>query len=52
MRSRQNKKRNPRSKSKDQITVLQNVEKCFFDLRERIIYFFRDYSFCYLKLNT
>ena len=28
------KKGNPKSKSKDQISVIQNVEKCF-DLREK-----------------
>ena len=32
------KKRNPNAKSKHQISVTQNFEKCF-DLREKIIYF-------------
>ena len=34
----------PKSKSKDQISVIQNVET-FFDLTEKIIDFFRDYYF-------
>ena len=34
----------PKSKSKDQISVIQNVEN-FFDLTEKIIDFFRDYYF-------
>ena len=38
------KKENPKSKSKDQISVIQNVEN-FLDLREKIADFFRDYSF-------
>ena len=38
------KKGNKKSKSKDQISVVQNVQN-FFDLREKIIDFFRDYSF-------
>ena len=38
------KKENPKSKSKDQISVTQNVENSP-DLREKISYFFRDYSF-------
>ena len=38
------KKGNPKSKSKDQISVIGNVEK-FFELRKKIIDFFRDYSF-------
>ena len=37
------KKGNPKTKSKDQISVIQTVEN-FFDLREKIIDFFRDYS--------
>ena len=37
------KKGNPDLKSKDQISVTQNFEN-FFDLREKIIDFFRDYS--------
>ena len=37
------KKGNPKSKPKDETSVLQNVET-FFDLREKIIDFFRDYS--------
>ena len=37
------KKGNPKSKSKGQIRVIQNVEN-FFDLAEKIIDFFRDYS--------
>ena len=36
-------KGNPKSKSKDQISVIQNVEN-FFDLREKINNCFRDYS--------
>ena len=35
---------NSKSKSEDQISVIQNVEK-FFDLREKIIDFFRHYYF-------
>ena len=38
------KKRNPNLKSKDQISVIQNVQT-FFDLREKIIDFLRDYCF-------
>ena len=34
------KKGNPKSKSKDQISVIQNVQNCF-DLREKIINFFK-----------
>ena len=37
------KKENEKSKSKDQISVMQNVEKCF-DLRKKNIDLFRDYS--------
>ena len=37
------KKENSKSKSKDQISVIQNVQSCF-DLREKIINAFRDYS--------
>ena len=37
------KKGNKKSKSKDQISVIQNVQ-IFFDLGEKIIDFFRDYS--------
>ena len=37
------KKRNPKSKSKDQISVIKNVQN-LFDLREKIISFFRNYS--------
>ena len=37
------KKENPKSKSKDQISVIQNIEN-FFDLTKKIIDFFRDYS--------
>ena len=37
------KKGNTKSKSKDQISVIQNVQK-FFDLREKIVNLFRDYS--------
>ena len=38
------KKGNPKSKSEDQISVIQNVQKCF-DLREKsFFFFFRDYS--------
>ena len=36
------KKINPKSKSEDQIRVIQNVQN-FFDLREKIINFSRDY---------
>ena len=42
---------NPKSKSKDQISVIQNVQN-FFNLKEKIITFFRGYSIWYLKLNT
>ena len=38
------KKGNPKSRSKDQISVIQNVE-VFFHLRKKYIDFFRDYSF-------
>ena len=44
MKSSRNKKRNPKSISKDQISEIQNVES-FFDLREKKFNFFRDYSF-------
>ena len=44
MKSSRNKKRNPKSRSKDQISEIQNVEN-FFDLREKLFDFFRDYSF-------
>ena len=44
MKSSRNKKRNPKSRSKDQISEIQNVEN-FFDLREKFFDFFRDYSF-------
>ena len=37
------KKGNKKSKSKDQISAIQNVQH-FFDLRQKIIDFFRDYS--------
>ena len=37
-------KGNKQSKSEDQISVIQNAKKVF-DLREKIIDFFRDYSF-------
>ena len=37
------KKGNKKSKSKDQISVIQNVEICL-DIKEKIIDFFRDYS--------
>ena len=37
-------KRNTNLKLEDQIIVIENVEN-FFDLREKIIDFFRDYSF-------
>ena len=43
------KKGNPKSKSEDQISVIQNVEK-FFGLREKIIdFFFVIILFYYLK---
>ena len=35
---------NPDLKSEDQISVIQKVEK-FFDLREKVIDFYRGYSF-------
>ena len=38
------KKGNPKSKSEDQISMIQNVE-FFFDLREKIIDFFKDCPF-------
>ena len=41
---------NPKSKSKDQISVTQHVEN-FFNLREKILIFVKIF-FCYLKLNT
>ena len=31
--------------------MIKNVQD-FFDLREKNTDFFRDYSFCYLKLNA
>ena len=37
------KKGNPKSKSKDQISLIQNAQN-FFDLREKIVSLFRDYS--------
>ena len=37
------KKGNPKSKSEDQISVIKNVQN-IFDLTEKIINFFRDYS--------
>ena len=45
------KKRNPKSKSEDQISVIQNVQN-LFDLREKIFFFLKIILFCYLKLNT
>ena len=39
IRSRWNKKGNPKSKSKDQVSVMQIVDNCL-DLRERFIDFF------------
>ena len=42
-RVRDIKKGNLKSKSKDQIRAIQNVQ-IFFDLREKIINFFGDYS--------
>ena len=44
------KKGNPKSKSKDQISVTQNVEN-LFDLREKNLIFIKIF-FCYVKLNT
>ena len=38
MKSSRNKKRNPKSISKDQISEIQNVES-FFDLREKNLIF-------------
>ena len=38
------KKRNPKSISEDQVSVTQHVEN-FFELREKNIDFFGDYSF-------
>ena len=41
-----------KSKSKDQISVIQNVQVIFY-LREKSINFFREFSFFfYLRLNT
>ena len=45
------KKGNKKSKSEDQISVIENVEK-FFDLREKNIDFFEMILFSYLRLNT
>ena len=45
------KKGNPKSRSKDQISVIQNVE-FFFHLRKKYIDFLEIILFCYLKLNT
>ena len=45
------KKGNKKLKSKDQISVIQNVQ-IFFDLREKIIDFLGIIIFCYLRLNT
>ena len=39
IRSRWNKKGNPKSKSKDQVSVMQIVDNCL-DLREKFIDFF------------
>ena len=44
-------KGNKNSRSKNQISVIKNVENFLF-LGEKIIDFFRDYCFCYLRLNT
>ena len=45
------KKGNPKSKSEDQISIIQNIEK-FFGLREKIIdFFFCDYSFLLSEVN-
>ena len=38
------KKETPKSKSEDQLSLIQNVENVF-DLRENTVDFFRDYSF-------
>ena len=35
---------NPKSKSEDQISVIENVQFFFFDFREKIINFLKDYS--------
>ena len=43
MRSRQLKKGNTKSRSKDQIRVIQNIEN-IFDLREKNIDLFRNHS--------
>ena len=51
MKSSRNKKRNPKSISKDQISEIQNVES-FFDLREKKFNFLGTILFCYSKLNT
>ena len=48
---REIKKGNKKSKSEDQISVIENVEK-FFDLREKNIDFFEMILFSYLRLNT
>ena len=51
MKSSRNKKRNPKSISKDQISEIQNDES-FFDLREKKFNFLGTILFCYPKLNT
>ena len=51
MKSSRNKKRNPKSISKDQISEIQKVES-FFDLREKKFNFLGTILFCYPKLNT
>ena len=38
-------------RSPNQKNTIKNISD-FFDLREKIIDFFRDYFFCYLKLST
>ena len=45
------KKGNKKLKSKDQISVIQNVQ-IYFDLREKIIDFLGIIIFWYLRLNT
>ena len=45
------KKQNQKSKTEDQISLIQNVQK-LLDLRGKIVDFLKIIFFCYLKLNT
>ena len=45
------KKQNQKSKTEDQISLIQNVQK-LLDLRGKIVDFLKIIFFCYLNLNT